>query len=197
MGDLIGARQAGGFEVRHARLPADTDLLDRARELAIRLIEADPALQRRRISRCASARCRARWSCSEWAERRCLQAEPELTAALLDSQNGLRYSGMEDGTGSFPTSDSGERSPFSRISIRYLRRSTPPGTPLRSDSRATPVSELHPQPDTCRLFQGANSGSNGMLSGLGVWRVSSHTKIAAEPSNAASPPNSNRRARRS
>ncbi len=46
MGDLIGARQAGGFEVRHARLPADEDLLARARELAIRLIGADPALQR-------------------------------------------------------------------------------------------------------------------------------------------------------
>jgi len=46
MGDLIGARQAGGFEVRHARLPADEDLLARARELATSLIEADPALQR-------------------------------------------------------------------------------------------------------------------------------------------------------
>jgi ATP-dependent DNA helicase RecG len=46
MGDLIGARQAGGFEVRHARLPADADLLAQARELAIRLIEADPSLQR-------------------------------------------------------------------------------------------------------------------------------------------------------
>ena len=46
MGDLIGARQSGGFEVRHARLPADADLLDRARELAGRLLGADPALQR-------------------------------------------------------------------------------------------------------------------------------------------------------
>ena len=46
MGDLIGARQSGGFEVRHARLPADTDLLGRARQLAIDLIGADPALQR-------------------------------------------------------------------------------------------------------------------------------------------------------
>ena len=46
MGDLIGARQAGGFEVRHAQLPADADLLAQARELAIRLIEADPPLQR-------------------------------------------------------------------------------------------------------------------------------------------------------
>jgi ATP-dependent DNA helicase RecG len=46
MGDLIGARQSGGFEVRHARLPADEDLLDRARQLALHLIAADPALQR-------------------------------------------------------------------------------------------------------------------------------------------------------
>ena len=46
MGDLIGARQSGGFEVRHARLPADADLLGRARELAGKLIGADPALQR-------------------------------------------------------------------------------------------------------------------------------------------------------
>ena len=47
MGDLIGARQSGGFEVRHAQLPADQDLLARARELAMKIIEADPALQRR------------------------------------------------------------------------------------------------------------------------------------------------------
>jgi ATP-dependent DNA helicase RecG len=46
MGDLIGARQSGGVEVRHARLPADGDLLARARQLAIELIGADPALQR-------------------------------------------------------------------------------------------------------------------------------------------------------
>jgi ATP-dependent DNA helicase RecG len=46
MGDLIGARQSGGFELRHARLPDDADLLSRARALAIRLIDADPALQR-------------------------------------------------------------------------------------------------------------------------------------------------------
>ena len=46
MGDLIGARQSGGFELRHARLPEDTDLLGRARDLAARLIDADPALQR-------------------------------------------------------------------------------------------------------------------------------------------------------
>ncbi len=47
MGDLIGARQSGGFEVRHAQLPGDADLLNRARELAMKVIEADPALQRR------------------------------------------------------------------------------------------------------------------------------------------------------
>jgi ATP-dependent DNA helicase RecG len=46
MGDLIGARQSGGFELRHARLPADADLLSQARALAMRLIDADPALQR-------------------------------------------------------------------------------------------------------------------------------------------------------
>jgi ATP-dependent DNA helicase RecG len=46
MGDLIGARQSGGFELRHARLPTDDDLLSRARELATRLIAADAALQR-------------------------------------------------------------------------------------------------------------------------------------------------------
>jgi ATP-dependent DNA helicase RecG len=46
MGDLIGARQSGGVELRHARLPVDEDLLSRARELATRLIAADPALQR-------------------------------------------------------------------------------------------------------------------------------------------------------
>jgi ATP-dependent DNA helicase RecG len=46
MGDLIGARQSGGMEVRHARLPADADLLQQARVIAGRLIAADPALQR-------------------------------------------------------------------------------------------------------------------------------------------------------
>jgi len=46
MGDLIGARQSGAVEVRHARLPADADLLQRAREIAGGLIGADPALQR-------------------------------------------------------------------------------------------------------------------------------------------------------
>jgi ATP-dependent DNA helicase RecG len=47
MGDLIGARQHGGFEVRHARLPDDVDLLTHARDLATEMIGADPALQRR------------------------------------------------------------------------------------------------------------------------------------------------------
>jgi len=46
MGDLIGSRQSGGVEVRLARLPDDSDLLARARQLAIDLIAADPALQR-------------------------------------------------------------------------------------------------------------------------------------------------------
>jgi ATP-dependent DNA helicase RecG len=46
MGDLIGARQSGGVELRHARLPVDEDLLSRARHLATKLIGADPALQR-------------------------------------------------------------------------------------------------------------------------------------------------------
>jgi ATP-dependent DNA helicase RecG len=46
MGDLIGARQSGGVEVRHARLPDDEDLLGRARQLAMELIGGDPALQR-------------------------------------------------------------------------------------------------------------------------------------------------------
>jgi ATP-dependent DNA helicase RecG len=51
MGDLIGARQSGGFEIRHARLPADADLLARARELATSIIRGDPALQRRENQR--------------------------------------------------------------------------------------------------------------------------------------------------
>jgi ATP-dependent DNA helicase RecG len=47
MGDLIGARQHGGFELRHARLPDDAELLERARQMAGELIAADPLLQRR------------------------------------------------------------------------------------------------------------------------------------------------------
>jgi ATP-dependent DNA helicase RecG len=46
MGDLIGARQSGGFEVRHARLPDDEDLLLRTRDIADEIIAADPALGR-------------------------------------------------------------------------------------------------------------------------------------------------------
>jgi ATP-dependent DNA helicase RecG len=46
MGDLIGARQSGGVEVRIARLPDDDDLLARARDLAAELLARDPALQR-------------------------------------------------------------------------------------------------------------------------------------------------------
>ena len=46
MGDLIGARQSGGFELRHARLPEDTDLLAQARDAAQALLTEDPALTR-------------------------------------------------------------------------------------------------------------------------------------------------------
>lgn len=44
MGDLIGARQSGGIAIRHAKLPEDTDLLQRAREEARGIIDADPSL---------------------------------------------------------------------------------------------------------------------------------------------------------
>jgi ATP-dependent DNA helicase RecG len=47
MGDLLGERQAGSFEVRHARLPDDTDLLVRARRVALAVVQADPALAQR------------------------------------------------------------------------------------------------------------------------------------------------------
>ena len=47
MGDLLGARQAGDFELRHARLPADSALLERARALARRMLDQDPLLERR------------------------------------------------------------------------------------------------------------------------------------------------------
>ncbi|HSC59290.1 MAG TPA: ATP-dependent DNA helicase RecG [Gemmatimonadales bacterium] len=46
MGDLIGQRQSGTFEIRHARLPDDQDLLGRARSLAQEVIAADPDLRR-------------------------------------------------------------------------------------------------------------------------------------------------------
>ena len=44
MGDLIGARQSGGFLLRHARLPLDADLLERARQEAGQAIKVDPGL---------------------------------------------------------------------------------------------------------------------------------------------------------
>lgn len=46
MGDLIGARQSGGITIRHAKLPDDTDLLQRARESAREIIARDSALLR-------------------------------------------------------------------------------------------------------------------------------------------------------
>ncbi len=48
MGDLIGERQAGDFELRLARLPDDSDLLAQAREIANRILEQDPLLVRPR-----------------------------------------------------------------------------------------------------------------------------------------------------
>jgi ATP-dependent DNA helicase RecG len=44
MGDLIGARQSGGITIRHAKLPDDTDLLQRARESAREIIASDANL---------------------------------------------------------------------------------------------------------------------------------------------------------
>ena len=44
MGDLIGQRQSGEITIRHARLPDDADLLQRARETARAIIERDAAL---------------------------------------------------------------------------------------------------------------------------------------------------------
>ncbi len=44
MGDLIGQRQAGDFELRLARLPDDADLLQAARSTALGVLEADPLL---------------------------------------------------------------------------------------------------------------------------------------------------------
>jgi len=46
MGDLLGERQAGTFEVRHTRLPDDAPLLSRAREYAADILRRDPGLQR-------------------------------------------------------------------------------------------------------------------------------------------------------
>jgi ATP-dependent DNA helicase RecG len=44
MGDLIGQRQAGDFELRLARLPEDMDLLQAARHSATTVLSADPLL---------------------------------------------------------------------------------------------------------------------------------------------------------
>lgn len=48
MGDLIGERQAGSFELRLARLPDDQELLERTREVAAAVLEEDPMLVRPR-----------------------------------------------------------------------------------------------------------------------------------------------------
>lgn len=48
MGDLIGERQAGDFELRLARLPEDTDLLQQARTVAMQILAEDPLLTRPR-----------------------------------------------------------------------------------------------------------------------------------------------------
>ena len=48
MGDLIGERQAGSFELRLARLPEDGDLLARTREVANAILAEDPMLLRPR-----------------------------------------------------------------------------------------------------------------------------------------------------
>jgi ATP-dependent DNA helicase RecG len=48
MGDLIGERQAGDFELRLARLPDDEDLLTTAREVARTILDEDPLLSRPR-----------------------------------------------------------------------------------------------------------------------------------------------------
>lgn len=60
MGDLIGARQSGGVPLRHAKLPDDTDLIDRARALASEVIAADPLLQKP-VHRALRARAVARF----------------------------------------------------------------------------------------------------------------------------------------
>jgi ATP-dependent DNA helicase RecG len=44
MGDLIGERQSGSFELKVARLPDDMGLLDEARGRARRMLEQDPGL---------------------------------------------------------------------------------------------------------------------------------------------------------
>jgi ATP-dependent DNA helicase RecG len=44
LGDLAGVRQHGGYALRFADLSADADLVNVARVAALRIIEADPAL---------------------------------------------------------------------------------------------------------------------------------------------------------
>lgn len=48
MGDLIGERQAGSFELRLAKLPDDQELLEKTREVASKVLEEDPMLIRPR-----------------------------------------------------------------------------------------------------------------------------------------------------
>jgi len=45
-GDLMGERQSGGEDLRVARFPEDTDLLEQARRMAQEVLGADPALER-------------------------------------------------------------------------------------------------------------------------------------------------------
>jgi ATP-dependent DNA helicase RecG len=46
-GDLLGARQSGSAEIRIARFPDDTDILQQARSLAREILERDPALEQK------------------------------------------------------------------------------------------------------------------------------------------------------
>ena len=46
-GDLLGARQSGSAEIRIARFPDDTDILQQARTLAREILERDPALEQK------------------------------------------------------------------------------------------------------------------------------------------------------
>ncbi|HEX2251053.1 MAG TPA: ATP-dependent DNA helicase RecG, partial [Gemmatimonadales bacterium] len=79
MGDLIGARQSGGFEGRHARLPEDADLLARARDLASTIIAGDPAMMV-----LARSRARARRSASS-GRRACRTSKPPDCRAPIRS----------------------------------------------------------------------------------------------------------------
>jgi len=46
-GDLLGQRQHGSAEIRIARFPDDTELLQRARAMATGILDKDPALEKR------------------------------------------------------------------------------------------------------------------------------------------------------